>query len=395
MENNIKAAIIVTIKNKLPLYRDGIIAEKIELIELNEVGFNLVAQKDLYKIGDKAIFIQPDYCLSDISLFENFIRPNGDETKSMLGKIEGVPKRIRAKKFNFTKEINGSDKIYSNGILLPIIEVQNYLDKVDLYDKLLPNWSNLNDLLNITKYEEPDNGKLNISKSSTFPSNVYKTDETNILNLKNKIEFPIRLIGTKKIDGSSITFGFIDNKPIICSRNISKPLTYKKQIGHRQKTFLEKLIFWKKIDLRVFKEVENNQDDFVKYAKPILDNLKDNIERNILFRGELSGGTLKGSGNKNNPERLEKPNIKIFDVNFLDGNNVFKKANHINFIATCENYDLEIAPIIFDKTFESFEELIIECKNYFNNNLIEGIVVKNFESTFSAKIMNDEYDSKK
>lgn len=228
---------IVTIKNKSPLYRDDIIAEKIELIELNEVGFNLVAQKDLYKIGDKAIFIQPDYCLSDISLFENFIRPNGDETKSMLGKIEGVPRRIRAKKFNFTKEINGGDKIYSNGILLPIIEVQNYLDKDDLYDKLLSDWSNLTELLNITKYEEPDNGKLNIGKSSAFPLNVYKTDEQNILNLKNKIEFPIKLIGTLKIDGSSITFGFIDNKPIVCSRNMLKPLTYKKQIGYRQKTF--------------------------------------------------------------------------------------------------------------------------------------------------------------
>ena len=388
---------IVTIKNKLPLYRDGIIAEKIELIELNEVGFDLIAQKDLYKIGDKAIFIQPDYCLSDILLFESFIRPNGDETKSMLGKIEGVPRRIRAKKFNFTKEINGSDKVYSNGILLPIIEVKNYLadNKEDLYDKLLPDWSNLTELLNITKYEEPDNGKLNIGKSSAFPLNVYKTDETNILNLKNKIEFPIRLIGTKKIDGSSITFGFIDNKPIVCSRNMSKPLTYKKQIGHRQKTFLEKLIFWKKIDLRVFKEVENDQDDFVKYAKPILDNLKDKTKSNILFRGELSGGSLKGSGNKNNPERLEKPNIKIFDVNFLDRNNIFKKANRINFIATCKSYDLETVPIIFDKTFESFEELIIECKKYFKENLVEGIVVKNYDSTFSAKVMNDEYDSKK
>ena len=85
-------------------------------------------------------YIQPDYCVSDISLFESFIRPNGDESKSMLGKVEGLPRRIRAKKFTLSKEPNG-DPVYSNGILLPYNEVVDYvgamvLENVDLTKKL-------------------------------------------------------------------------------------------------------------------------------------------------------------------------------------------------------------------------------------------------------------------
>lgn len=34
-------------------------------------------------------------------------------------------------------------------------------------------------------------------------------------------------------------------------------------------------------------------------------------------------------------------------------------------------------------------------KDYFSDNLIEGIVIRHPLSTMSAKVMNDEYDSKK
>ena len=84
MAQNNNAVSIVTVKNKIPLYKGDEQANSIEVIELEEVGFELVANKTLYQIGDKAVYIQPDYCVSDIPLFESFIRPNGDESKSML-----------------------------------------------------------------------------------------------------------------------------------------------------------------------------------------------------------------------------------------------------------------------------------------------------------------------
>ena len=48
---------IVTVKSKIPLYKGEEAANAIELIELEEVGYELVAQKDLYQVGDKAILI--------------------------------------------------------------------------------------------------------------------------------------------------------------------------------------------------------------------------------------------------------------------------------------------------------------------------------------------------
>lgn len=124
-----KAAQVFTVKNKITLYKGEQEASSIELIELEEVGFMVVAQKNLYQIGDKVVLVQPDFNVSDIPLFESYIRPNGDESKSMLGKVNGLPRRIRAKKFNLSKEPNGVP-VYSNGILLPINEVEDYLEVV-------------------------------------------------------------------------------------------------------------------------------------------------------------------------------------------------------------------------------------------------------------------------
>lgn len=202
MENN-NAVTIVTIKNKIPLFKGEEQANAIELIELEEFGFELVANKTLYEIGDKAVLIQPDYNVSDISLFESFIRPINlktnlpDETLSKLGKVDGQARRIRAKKFNLSKIPNG-DPVYSNGILLPYYEVQEYLNdngnfmKIDL-------WAfDLTEKLGITKYEEPEvTSKGGLKSGQTegkFPEGLYKTDEDNILKIINKIQFPITFV---------------------------------------------------------------------------------------------------------------------------------------------------------------------------------------------------------
>ena len=123
---------IVTIKEIFPLYKGGEKANNVELIHLEEAGFDIVSQKGLYKVGDKAIYILPDYCVSDIDLFQEFIAPKGDESKSYLGKIEGKPKRIRAKKFSLHKGDNLP--LYSNGILLSYYEVGEYLQDMNLHD---------------------------------------------------------------------------------------------------------------------------------------------------------------------------------------------------------------------------------------------------------------------
>lgn len=49
---------------------------------------------------------------------------------------------------------------------------------------------------------------------------------------------------------------------------------------------------------------------------------------------------------------------------------------------------------VFTEVFTSREHLENRCNEYFKNHLVEGIVVRNFDHSFSAKIMNMEYDVK-
>jgi len=393
------AVTIVTIKNKILLYKGEEQANAIEVIELEEVGYELVANKSLYQIGDKAVLIQPDYNLSDISLFDSFIRPNGDESKSMLGKVEGQPRRIRAKKFNLSKVPNG-DPVYSNGILLPYSEVVGYtgtviLENVDLTSKL-----------GITKYEEPEvtsKGGMKVGGAMKFPNGIYKTDEENVNNLwnhlENKIGYPITLVGTEKVDGSSITIGITPEIPegFICSRNLRKKLTIKKVTGRRDKTAWETIKSWFgiKVDLNTYEEVEND-DDFVKYGKPYLDLIKQfRGKHNLILRGELNGGKLKGSGNKNNPASKENPNIKFFGMDKSDVNSNAYKLSYEKFRYNSIALGLPMVKEVFNKQFNSKEEILQECNQYFKQNMIEGIVIRTLDSKFSAKCMNLEYDSKK
>lgn len=400
MENQ-NAVSIVTVKNKIPLFKGDDKAERIELIQLEEVGFELVSQKNLYEIGDKAVYIQPDYSVSDIYLFESFIRPNGDESKSILGKVGGQPRRIRAKKFNFHR--GDGQSVYSNGILLPWKEVQNYVDNTIGRYSIFHNAVDLTKVLEITKYEEPeqtDKNGIKVGGSKPFPEGLYKTDENNINNLWNHIEknigYPVILVGTEKVDGSSTSIGVKDLKGFICSRNLEKPFKIKKHKGRRQKTLLEKILFWTSPNLNIYEEVDND-DDFVKHGKPVMDLLlaHDIYRHNYVLRGELNGGSLKGSGNKNNPASKEKANIKFFGADSFNELGVAERLRYEQFVKLTNDLGLERVKEVFIGEFYSREGIETACNNYFKKNLIEGIVVRTVDGSFSAKFMNNEYDAKK
>lgn len=397
-----EAVNIVKIKEKIKLYKDNEEANNIEIVTFYENGFEVVTQKGLYNIGDFAVYISPDFCLSDISLFESFIRPNGDESKSMLGKVGGLPRRIRAKKFNFHR--GDGNAVYSNGILLPDYEVVDYIATSNNYSvgMTMQNLSSL-DLakeLEITKYEEPETNSgagVKGGSSMAFPQGIIRTDEENFNNLIHHVEkiLPCRLIGRQKIDGSSITLWYKDGKYGIASRNLGKPLTIKRVTSRRKKTLLETILFWKKPDLNIYSEVESDSD-FVKYGKPYLDRLitycKANNE-NIVLQGELCGQGMKGSGNKNNPTAKLETDIIFF--NFCNYNSQTYKLPERSFNILTRHLDLSTPKIYFNKVFNTIEEIKQECELIFTDHLIEGIVIRDESHAFSTKYMNNEYDSKK
>lgn len=377
-----KAVNIVTIKNKIPLFKGDEKAERIEIVTLQENAFEIVVQKELFKENDKAVFIQPDSCLSNIPLFQSFIE----------GSYLGKNNRIRAKKFNFHR--GDGNSVYSNGILLPFYEVQKYLN--------FPNTekSNYTELLQITKYEEPETNSgsgVKGGSSMAFPQGIIRTDEENFNNLVHHVEklLPCRLIGRQKIDGSSITLWYKDGKSGIASRNLGKPLTIKKVTGRRKKTLFETILFWKKPDLNIYSEVESDSD-FVKYGKPYLDKLITFCKYyglNLVLQGELCGQGMKGSGNKNNPTAKEETDVIFFNICKYENQSV--RVDEETFVTSAQMIDFKIPKLYFDRVFNTVEEIKQECESIFKTELIEGIVIRDENHNFSTKYMNNEYDSKK
>lgn len=441
----IKPVEVVTVSSKKTIFKDGSQANSIEVINFtysdgNECAYNLIAQKDLYQVGDKAVFIQPDYCLTDNLLFTSFIRPGGDEKKSKLGKNF----RIRAVKFNFSFE-NESTPIYSYGILLPFKEVVAFVTNSNgsgtvprhvIEEMVSENESDyLQTALGITKYEEPESAGHGQSKGN-MPSFLYKTDETNIENCKGLVIVALNdgeeIGGSVKRDGSSWTMYVKKDEESewkygICSRSLEKKLTPEVTIkkydsdGNEYHPYLNKetnSTGWYCDALFKFQTEEETKDftsktEIVKdswievaekggYIEKLFNYCKENGIQ-LAFRGELCGTGLKGSGNKNNPDSKNPQQIVLFGVDDLTSGYAIRVNNssvhNLESIATKLQLPYATDEIVLQNI--SYDELAKECMAYFEKmkskgQLIEGLVLRTKNSNrVSAKFMNPEYDSKK
>lgn len=371
---------ILKVESKHKLFKKEEEANAVELINLEGVGFDLIVQKDLYQIGDLVVYIQPDYCVENNELFSEFVAPKGDMSKSYLGKINEIPSRIRAKSFNLSKTPNGK-KLYSNGIVLPLNLVQTFINEKYGYNKV-----SITDAskLGVYKYEEPidDNSDL-----GEFPLGFYQTDEENINNVWEELKFPIFLIGTEKIDGSSISI----SSKYICTRNRTVKRYIKIPKGKRKRTFWEMITF-QKPDLTIYETIENNKSNFIKIGKQYQDLLISLKADEYVLRGELVGkGIRKSSINLNSKEEL---NIKFYGIDIIE-HGITKKLCFDEFMYKAGILNIPTVKVLFEDEFKSKEELIETCEKIFEENKnMEGIVIRDSED-FSAKYMNNYYDSKK
>ena len=387
---------IVEITKKTPIFKDGSEANSIELVNFkfkngDECGFNVISQKNLYEIGDKACYIQPDYCLSSLAIFDSFTKPDGNPSKTKLGKNN----RVRAIKFNFTLK-DSVDVIYSFGVLLPKSEVDTFLGLDSDVDNI--------------------------------------TDEINICNMKTKVASLCNgetVFGlTFKTDGSSHTTFFKKTderyRVGICSRGFEKKMDQKMVVGYvdsegnKYHPYFDKETKtkgWFCDALNKFitneetsgltEELSDVKDSWVELAKStgLLDKGLEFCKEHDLqlaFRGEIYGQGLKGSGNKNNPDANKKQGLILFGVDDLS-EGFSKRVNYSskhNLQTICEELGLEYTkPILV--TPSSYDELAMTCENIFkeekaNGRIIEGLVIRtHYTNDVSCKYMNAEYDAKK
>ena len=451
---------IVTIEKLLPISKSGVPANAIEVARIknsegNSVQYDIIVGKGTYQVGDKAIYIQPDYCIPQTELFKEYYMPDGDPNKSKLGKRG----RIRAIKFNFQFE-SGEGPIYSNGILVLFNEFENWLKnefnknssdriyKLDVYvpiddrgdyiiSKILVPFQ---EILGVTKYEAEDSfdGSQHSGMTAGFwPSFMYKTDEETIQNHKSEVDKCFEngetLSFTKKVDGSS-TSCISRIKPEtkerefrVFSRKLEKKLDQTQVTGYKDGDIIlhkyfnkeKQILGWYNDATQAFYTSDEAEQQFTPIKTIMKDAWVDTVKKHgiqdkvveycekyniqLALRGELIGAGNKGSGNKLNMDaKLPEPKIIWFGIDDLSSG--FAKRLHYgdehNLQKVCEELDLEYTKEILSGKFP-YDGITKHCEVFFKmikqetGQVVEGIVVRTkYSNNLSAKYVNPEYDSK-
>lgn len=390
---------IVTVKSFTPIFKNEEEANNIHVVNFEENDFKVVAQKSLYEIGNKVVYIYPDTNLPQLNesgvydepqraVFNSYFFPDGNPNKSKLGSNG----RVKAVKFGFTYD-NGR-KVFSEGILIPCIIPEDVTD-IDEY-------------LGLFK-EEKEVRQANVKApvAGDFPSFISKSDETNYKKVSNQIRYDEELIGSLKIDGSSITVYFINHEKYgICSRNFEKKLNQVTiEYPGYAKIFNKDLMVngWINKSTKQFHTEEEfaalelvgvekrYEDEWTKMGALILEEIASR-ELQIAVRGEIYGGGLNAS--KPNPHCKLPLNYAVYGIDDLS-TGIAQPMPQAEAMALAKSIGLNTVPEYFRKKFANKEELEAECNAIFDKELIEGIVIRSATGGFSAKFMSAEYDEKK
>lgn len=255
--------------------------------------------------------------------------------------------------------------------------------------------TDLTKVLNIKKYEKPDNNPefyekvrvpkvwykklihqfkynylykwfpfLKTKERSLFPTNLVSiTDETRIQNIPNVLtDYAGKdFIVSYKLDGSSIT--------IIHEKSLWK---HKFRICSRRFELHNKNNDWYK----VFNETKFG-DEILK----LVEHFKTN---DIIVQGEAIG---KFNGNHHN---LQNGQIRLFNI-YVNG----KRLKPEEFVNVCKSYSIPFCPVFGKITLNhSMQDIlkVSEIKDILNPNVeVEGLVWRSLDGTLSFKVINNNY----
>jgi RNA ligase (TIGR02306 family) len=168
-------------------------ADKIEVAKIK--GWEVVVQKDQFKVGDLVLYFEIDSFLPLRPEYEFLLR--GSKPKKMIvdGKeVEG----IRLKTIKLCNQI-------SQGLIMPLGEIQGEIG------------DDVSERLGVIKFEIPIPVCLSGVVKGNFPSFLPKTDEERI---QNRAEVLSSFVVSEKIDGSSCSVFKKDGVLGVCSRNL-------------------------------------------------------------------------------------------------------------------------------------------------------------------------------
>jgi len=294
-------------------------AERLQLAQI--MGWQSVVQKDVYKEGDRVVFIVTDTLLTkahwSLFLFN----------KQQLQSQE----KMRLK----TIKLRGQ---HSSGLVLPLSVLPKEFELANV-------GTDVTEILGIEKYIKSLPLNLRGEDKGQFPSHlISKTDEDNGLSNLEIVEEVLKsgpVVATQKYDGSSITV-VIENGEIteVCSRNLSKKDT-------------ENSVYWKAAKkLKIIPGFSG------------------------IIQGELVGPNIQ-----NNPMKFEDHEMVIFQV--LKSNSEYMNYQEMkgfcNIELSCKVVpiaaELDLTQLTIQEGLNKLQELA-DSQYYSPNCVCEGIVVR-------------------
>jgi RNA ligase (TIGR02306 family) len=318
-------------------------ADRIECVHV--LGWQCVANKGQFKVGDRCVYMEVDSFLPVCEQFE-FLRSNSFKKNEILG--EG----FRLKTLNFRGQI-------SQGLVQPlsILPEGNY----ELGDDVTA-------LLGIRKWEVEERVTNSGTVIGDFPAGIPKTDELRVQSYPELIEEFKAVNGyyiSTKMDGTSVTMYWRDGHFGICGRN--------------------------------YEYADDDKCAMWKYAHEngIPERVEENNLPNIAIQGEFCG-----AGIQKNRLKLVKPEWYVFTMIDLD---THRRLPLAKMRELCELLKLKMVPVEEEKDvfeYDSVEELLERAKGKYASGMNkEGIVIRSIEPVYSKtiegplsmKVLNNDY----
>ena len=297
-------------------------------------GWKVVTKKGEYQPGDLAIYCEIDSWIPH-------------ELAPFLSK--GAPKEYNGVKGERLRTVRLRKQL-SQGLLLPY----------SILGMIGSEGDDVSEFLNIQKWEAPVNPQLAGQVKGTFPSQIPKTDQERVQNLKRELENydSVLFEVTEKMEGSSMTCYLIDGEFGVCSRNMD------------------------------LKRDENNTFWKVAIQEDIEQKLRAYGADNIAIQGELIGPGIQG-----NIYNLISYHFKVFDVYDIQEGYYLLPEDRKTFV---DAIGLKHVPVLgthllVDPDIDSIL-LAAEGKSLLNpNQEREGVVYKSMNSQFSIKAISNKY----
>lgn len=284
-----------------------------------------------YMVGDLVVYLEPDSWVPHT--LAPFLTKNGAEPRVFEG-VEG--QRLR------TMKMKG---VLSQGLLLPLTHAFNNGDGcVLLNGEIVYEGDDVTELLGILKWEAPISPQLAGQVRGNFPSNIPKTDQQRIQNVRDlyKLRYHSWSV-TEKLHGSSCTF-YLDTEGVlhVCSRNLD------------------------------LKETEGNSYWLAARKFDIEGIMQRNSMQGMAIQGELIGEGINGNQYKVGLE------FYVFD---MFNTNTQQYILPIQLEVACERLGLKHVPILDRNYFidsASTQDLLeaAEGKSALNGSEREGFVMK-------------------